>query len=160
MNEKSMEKCLMIYSAICDIVQIYGDTELGTCEVDTTAVAKYCCSDKSVFDLLECQTKEDIYAKFTQDILDGFAVWQFLKISDWTKNMLARNFENEAQEQLEKNKKIYKCLTCQFYHEAYTSIGTFVTCECPQESCWAKRRRSLPQLKKSCKNYKKLECLK
>ena len=40
-----MRKRFMFFSAVCNIVQIFGETELGSCEVDEDAVAEYTMSD-------------------------------------------------------------------------------------------------------------------
>ena len=40
MNENEFKRRIQFYSAVCDIVQIFGETEIGTCEVDEEAVAE------------------------------------------------------------------------------------------------------------------------
>ena len=46
MNVEEFKKRLQFYSAVHDIVQIFGETEVGTCEIDEEAVAEYCLSLK------------------------------------------------------------------------------------------------------------------
>ena len=67
-----MRKRFMFFSAVCNIVQIFGETELGSCEVDEEAVAEYTMSDHFVAHLFSCTTKEEVYEKVTNDILNGF----------------------------------------------------------------------------------------
>lgn len=164
MDNLEMQKRFQFFSAICDIVKVFGETEIGNCEVDEDAIAKYCCSDRFWKDHWNCNTKEDIYEKLTNDIILGFPVWEFLKVSDWTKNMLEKSFATEQTLKWKELCKKYKCYTCKFYNAIETGLGLYEECIYKEEKPinrlqngreWKplKRRESF-EPKKSCKNYK------
>jgi len=159
MNDGELKRRFQFYSAVHDIVQIWGETEIGNCEVDEDAIAEYCMSLKFATDHYSCWTKEDIYQKITDDILEGFPVWRYLKLSDWTKEMIEKAFANEQQKEWLKLCKQYKCYTCKYHQMKNTGIGAFQECtwEPPRDGnfssrrYWLKRREFTP--KKSCAKY-------
>lgn len=150
----------IFYSAIVDIVQIFGEMEIGSCEVDVEAVATYVSGYKFQSDFWGCSTKEDIYKKITDDILDGWPVWQFLKVSDWTKDMLERSFAKKIREERERLERTYKCYRCMHFEEIHTSLGVIEKCNWvpplkPGERYfeWKRDSNSGFTLKKKCKNF-------
>ena len=157
-----MRKRFMFFSAVCNIVQIFGETELGSCEVDEDVVAEYTMSNHFVAHLFSCNTKEDIYEKVTEDILNGFPVWQFLKVSDWTRQRLENTYATEQTKQWEALCKKDRCYTCKYYENCDTSIGLIEKCNYKKEnisnrrdfSYW-KYRREVFSPKKSCVNYER-----
>lgn len=161
-----MSKRFMFFSAVCNIVQIFGETELGSCEVDEDAVAEYCLSDRFVAHLWSCNTKEDIYEKLTEDILNGFPVWEFLKVSDWTKNVLEKSYMTEKTNQWLKLCKTYKCYTCKYYKACETDLGLYEECTFKEDLSTLSRakrgklkmrpRRVDFEPKKQCKNYRRI----
>lgn len=159
MNVEEFKKRLQFYSAVHDIVQIFGETEVGTCEIDEEAVAEYCLSLKFTADQFTCSTKEDIYQKLTDEILNGFPVWQFLKVSDWTKEMLERTFSLEQERKWKELCKKYKCYTCKYHLMKESGIGVYEECNWKPKDArlrtrvWLKDRSFAP--KKSCKNYER-----
>lgn len=158
MNNIELKKRFEFFSAVCDIVQIWGETEIGTCEVDEEVVANYCCSDKFWKDHFNCHTKEDIYEKLTNDIINGFPVWEFLKLSDWTKEMLEKSFATEQTEKWKELCKTYKCYTCEYYHSEDTGLGLYEKCKKPKDDIRQRgmmRKREIFEVKKNCKHYKK-----
>lgn len=160
-NIERTEKEFIFFSALCDVVKLFGDMELGSCEVDISAVATYCKDFKFQTDLFEYNTKEEIYEKITNDILDGFPVWEFLEVSDWTKSMLEKSYLNKQKKKYDLLCKKYACMTCQYYNAEDTSIGVFEKCTL-KESVMGRRdlrlkRTSSFRKKKSCKNYIKEE---
>ena len=109
-------KQLMACSAIIEILQIFADSEIGgQYEINYEAVANYIDSIKFSADYFECQTKEEIYERFTEDIYAGLPVWRWLKLSEWTMNMVERTFEDECQAEYRELCKKYKCLTCKYH---------------------------------------------
>lgn len=149
MTEDKLIEFLNFYSAMIDIVQIFGNTEVGTCEVDEDAVARYCLSNKYIIDMWGIYDKEDIYKKITDDILSGMHVWEFLKISDWTKRMLEESFAQEVDDY----RSNYKCFTCRYFKERHTSFGTLYECNYSKvKQDWRRRDRYI-EPKKRCKNY-------
>ena len=162
-SSEELKKRFEFYSAILDIVKIFGETEIGTCEVNEEALSEYCSSDKFAVDNFNIKTKEDIYQKITDDILCGFPVWQFLDISDWTKEMVSRSFIQEEIKLKEELKRKYKCYTCKYYIGKQTSYGYVEKCNYDDSiknidkrdfTFWRARRDEF-EPKKSCKYYTK-----
>ena len=153
-------KQLMACSAIIEILQIFADSEIGgQYEINYEAVANYIDSIKFSADYFECQTKEEIYERFTEDIYAGLPVWRWLKLSEWTMNMVERTFEDECQAEYRELCKKYKCLTCKYHKVNRTSLGVFYECTYEDKPTFKRfRERSLRredrfELKKKCKNY-------
>ena len=164
-SSEELKKRFEFYSAILDIVKIFAETEIGTCEVNEEALAEYCSNAKFAVDNFNIKTKEDIYQKITDDILGGFPVWQFLNVSDWTKEMISRSFAKEENKLKEELKRKYKCYTCKYYVGKQTSYGYIEKCSYiesirsvhKRDFTLCRTRRDKFKPKKSCKNYKKEE---
>ncbi len=156
------EKYLNIYSAIRDILVIFADSEIGgEYEFNNDVIARYL-DGKAIVDYWECNTKEEIYERFTQDIINGYPVWQMLILPKWTKNMVEKSFQAEIKQKEIKAKQTYKCLTCKYYKEDITSFGVHQSCnkdKTTKENHQGREIRFLParkgpfELKKSCKYY-------
>lgn len=162
-----MSKQLMIFSAIIDILTIFADTEIGgQYEFDYDAIDNYISSLGCQAEYFDYQTKDEIYAKFTQDIYNGLPVWRFLKLPDWTTNMVEKSFKTECENELEQLKKIYKCLTCKYFHSHRLSAGLIYR-ECKYEKMQNETKRMCDrrfilkreesfELKTTCDNYEKV----
>lgn len=162
-----MTKQLIIFSAITDILTIFADTEIGgQYEFDYDAIDNYISSFKCSAEYFDYSTKEEIYDRFTQDIYNGLPVWRFLKLPEWTMKMVEDSFRVECENELEQLKKIYKCLTCQYYHTEKLTMG-LIWQECKYEKEQNKRKRMCDkryvlkreepfEIKTKCNNYKKL----
>jgi len=157
-------KQMMACSAIVDIIRIFADTEVGgQYEINYDEIANYLDSFKFATDYFECQTKEEVYERFTKDIYNGLPVWRWLILPEWTKNMVERSFNEECEAEYKKLCKQYKCLTCEHYEVHNTEIGVYYECRLLKEKERSKRmcerRHSLKrdnepfQLKKRCKYY-------
>lgn len=147
-------KQLRFYQGIVDIVKIFGETEIGDCEVDEEAVAKYVASFKFASDTWGLESKDEIYQKITDDIINGWPVWEFLKISDWTKRMLEKSFAEEAIKERQELERKYKCYTCKYLNESQTSLGVLQKCMRPMER-FKMERRDYFEPKKRCKYYER-----
>ena len=118
-----------IFAAFSDILRIFADTEIGgQYELDYDAIANYVESIKGISDYFECTTKEEIYDRFTQDIYNGLPVWRFLKLPEWTMNMVEKSFTSEMSELYEAYKIKYKCLTCKYINIRETCAGILYKC--------------------------------
>lgn len=147
-------KTLNIYNAIIEILTIFADSEIGgEYEFDNDVIAKYL-NTKAIVDYFDCKTKEEIYERFTTDILAGAPVFRMLKIPEWTRTMLEKSFTQTLSEEETKAKKTYKCLTCEYYKEHNTIYGTVLKCEYPFDT-FKRLERERFRLKKSCKYYSK-----
>jgi hypothetical protein len=153
---ESVKKQLVYFNEFKEIVSIFGQTEVGTDEVDIEALSEYLSSDKFFVDLFDYKTKdiESIDWYITNLIENGFPVWQFLKISDWTKNMIEKSFKKECQEELKELQQTYCCLSCQHYMIKDTSIGLLVRCTNKNCKQYFGNRNGPLQLQEKCKEYK------
>lgn len=160
-----MSKQLMIFSAIIDILNIFADTEIGgQYEFDYDAIDNYISSFKCQAEYFDYQTKDEIYAKFTQDIYNGLPVWRFLKLPNWTMNMVEKSFKTDCENEFEQLKKIYKCLTCKYFHSHRLGVGLIYQ-ECKYEETHKTklkrqhdgvlkpRREGAFEMKTRCDNY-------
>lgn len=160
-----MSKQLMIFSAMIDILTIFADTEIGgQYEFDYDAIDNYISSFKCQAEYFDYQTKDEIYAKFTQDIYNGLPVWRFLKLPNWTMNMVEKSFKTDCENEFEQLKKIYKCLTCKYFHSHRLSVGLIYQ-ECKYEEAHKTkskrrhdgilkpRREGAFEMKTACDNY-------
>lgn len=151
-------KKFLYYQAICDVVSIFGETEIGNGEVNTEAVANYVNTNNFWNDTFECKTIEDLYAFITEDILNGMPLWRFLRCSTWTQNMLERDFRAKVVQDIAEAHRKYCCYSCEFFQEHHTSLGTIYRCKAKTNSKWHEYRdNTLATLKTDCKNYKKTQ---
>ena len=149
MQKTETIKLLTYFEEFKNIIQIFGETEIGCSEVDIEKLAEYMCSFKFHTDIFSCQTTEEIQNHITNLILDGFPLWEYLKISDWTKDMVSKSFKAECHEEFEEMKKQFCCLNCDFYSIKETMIGLLQECKCDE----ADNRRPF-ELRKKCEYYK------
>ena len=148
--------------AIKDILEIFAEQELGcTYDLNIPVIIQYMNTSTFMVNCLEATTKEEIYQVMTDEILNGYPVWDLLIMPDWTKQMLERSFNIRIKQEEEKRKKKYKCLTCK-----YLDITTFAgydvykcmynTMNKPRNKRYLEPiRREAFKLKTRCKNYEK-----
>ena len=136
-REKEMretKETLDFYQVITDILDVFIATEIGgAVEYNNEVIAAYITSLNCHLHFFDANTKEEIYQQFTDDILNGYPVWQMVKLPEWTKRMVEKTFAAEQADALEKAKKKYKCLTCKFYEEKKSELGTRRFCH--NEKC-------------------------
>ena len=152
-------KIVKITSAIREMLEVFAEQEIGySVEIDDDALASYIGSNKCFADYFSATTKEEMYDVFLKQILDGYPVWQLLKLSDWTKGMLQREFQKEIDEEEREMKKMYACLTCKYYSYTETSLGRLHKCH---GESWIKDdfglRRERVKLREQCKEYESAE---
>lgn len=152
-------KQVMACEAITDILKIFADTEIGgQYEINHQAICDYLDSLKFVHDYFECETKEDVYTTFTQDIYDGLPVWRFLILPEWTKNIVEKSFQDDCKHDFNELAKKYKCLTCKYHSVKQTSIGTMAECTYNNnkhgKTNLSKNTRASFEPKTECENYK------
>ena len=156
--------------AVRDIVELFAETELGSgCEVDVEKLINYVSGFNFFANEMwgvKGDDKEAIYQIVTDDILAGFPVWQLLKIPEWTKNMLEREFAAEQKRKREELERTYKCFTCKYLDERETGLGIYRECKWkPPErdrhrnlTLWRNSNRGADfKAKKRCKNYERKE---
>lgn len=97
-----MNKKYLFLEAMIRFTEIFGNENIGNCEVDISQVISF--AETQQFQLMmswDCHTLDDYYKLIEDMVLDGFPIWNFLKISDWTKDMMKREFQKVLQEQEE-----------------------------------------------------------
>lgn len=152
-------KQLVYFNEFKEIISIFGQTEIGTEEVDIQALAEYLDSDKFFVDMFDYKVDDidaiDTY--ITGLIENGFPVWRFLKVSDWTKNMVEKSFTEECEQEFKIMKEKYCCLSCKHYYEKYTKLGLIVKCMKPKgNKYFEKIDRGPLELKEKCEQYEEL----
>lgn len=155
------------FLAIRDIVRLFGEQELcSECEVNVPAVINYIDSYNFNIDTWDTTSKEELYQKITDDILDGYPVWRLLDIPEYKMNILEKELSDKAQKELEQLKKTYKCYTCKYFNETVTSIGILRECNWKasenynngHEHIFKLKRNHEPfNPKKRCKKYERKE---
>lgn len=157
---KNDDKKYLFLEAMIRFAEIFGNENLGACEVDIAKIISYAETEQFKFVTgWDCNTLEDYYKLIENMVLDGFPIWHFLKLSDWTKNILDQEFRKEVEkamkvEQLEKQK--YKCYNCEYFSEHRTSLGILYKCnksKLPGEK-WRLTTREPFKLKKKCDDFK------
>jgi len=152
---KSLIKQLVYFNEFKEIISIFGETEIGTNEVDVEALAQYLSSNKFFVDLYNYDTQDidgiDLY--ITNLIENGFPVWRFLKISNWTKDMVEKSFTEECEQELDIMKKQYCCLSCNYYMVKDTPYGLLTRCTNKNCKYYYGNRNNTFTLQKECKEY-------
>ena len=142
---------IMRYVAITDILKIFAETEIGTtAEIDNAAICQYLRSPQAISDYWEAKTPEDCYDVFTKQVEEGYPIWQLLKLPEFTRQQLEKEFQAEREREEAKRKKKYKCLTCKYLDITKTGFGDIYGCKNP---CELKQARTEFSLKTRCKNY-------
>lgn len=148
------EKQMYYFLAVKEIIELFAEQEIGSrCEINIPAVISYIESMKFVNDSWGLRTKEEIYQLVTDDILSGYPVWNLLNMSEWTKNMVEREFAIQQQKIKEELKKKYKCYTCKHFVEQKTSIGILKSCNRPRDNRFRLERRGVFEPVKRCNYY-------
>ena len=148
-------KQLLYFNAFKDIIEIFGETECGCNELDIEKIANFVASDTFFFKTFNLANEEDILNYVTNKILDGFPIWEFLKLTSWQKDMLAKSFKQECEDEYNELKKTYKCFTCKYYHIENMSLGVIQKCNRPKDKRHNMFYRDTFELKKTCKYYEK-----
>lgn len=162
MNELCIKQ-LNIYESIADILKIFADSEIGgQYELNNDVICDYI-NGKAFVDFFECTTKEEIYERFTKDVINGYPIWQMLKLSEWTRKMVETSFAKECEEERLKAEKLYKCFTCKWFVQENTWFGLWQNCKVHSDKSGrfdrlSLRERSGPfKVKKICKYYERKE---
>ena len=145
------KKQFLFFNWFKEIIEVFGQTEVGCSEVDIDALAEYLCSDKFPFDTFSYNTEEEAQEYITNYILDGFPVWRYLKCSKWTKDMVEKSFSEECETEWEQLKKEYKCYTCAYYQTKRVMMGILEKCVAPSIDEFISKRGPFEPQKECCK---------
>lgn len=162
--QQHIDKKYVFLEALIKFSEIFGSENIGEYELDLTKIMEFADSEYFILRMSwDCETLDDYYKLIENMVLDGFPIWNFFRISDWTKNMLVREFQEQVKEELkaeEEEKKKYKCYTCEYFEEIKTPLGTIEKCNKPREENGFRRfrmlteRESIFEPKKECNYYK------
>ena len=150
------KKQFLFFNWFKEIIEVFGQTEIGCSEVDIDALTEYFSSDKFPFDTFEYNTEEEVQEYITNYILNGFPVWRYLKCSDWTKRMVEISFSEECKKEMDELKQKYKCYTCKHYTYKMTRLGILEKCIASERVRGLTQREGFnPQIK--CKKYERMD---
>lgn len=148
------ERQIYYLLAIKEIVELFAEQELGSrCEIDVKATMNYVQSMKFVNDAWGLKSKDEIYQLVTDDILNGFPIWQLLNMPEWTRSMCEREFGNAQKQKRKELEKKYKCYTCKYFSEHNTSLGVLMECKRPRGERFKLERYGSFEPKKQCRFY-------
>lgn len=148
------ERQIYYFLAIKEIVELFAEQELGSrCEIDVKATMNYVQSMKFVNDTWGLKSKDEIYKLVTDDILNGFPIWQLLNMPEWTRSMCEREFGNAQKQKRKELEKKYQCYTCKYFSELNTSLGILMECKRPMDDRFKLERRGSFEPKKKCVYY-------
>ena len=150
------KKQFLFFNWFKEIIEIFGQSEVGCSDIDIDALSEYLCSDKFPFDTFQYNTEEEAQEYITNYILDGFPVWRYLKCSEWTKNMVEKSFAQECENEWEQLKKEYKCYTCKHYTTKRVMMGVLERCIAPTEDEFISKRGPF-EPKKECYKYERVD---
>ena len=142
------KKQILFFNTFKEIIEIFGESEIGSSQVDIDALIDYLSSDKFFNESFDYNSEEEAQQFVTDYILDGFPVWRFLKCSDCTKNMFEKSFTEECIKEYKQMLQEYKCLSCKYFLQTNTSLGLYINCKHPDNSY--KYTRDKFSLKKEC----------
>lgn len=129
------EQKAMLLESMIKFAENFGNENLGECEVDILKILNF--ADSEYFKLMlawDCITQDDYFVLIEKMVLEGFAIWDFLKISDWTRKILDKEF---AQEEIKREQEIqnkYICYKCQYFSQHETSLGIIYKCNKPRNN--------------------------
>ena len=113
------------------ISEIYAQTEIGeNIKVDIPKIAVFVNSPD--FENQECYQITDltkIYEHITNEILGGFPIFRFLKLSKWQLEMCEKDWQLRTNEEEKALQEKYPCKRCIHLYEKYTSMGMICKCK-------------------------------
>lgn len=146
-NLNEVVKYLKYYNAMKEFLLIFASEHIGQAELDIDKIAEFLCSGRFLVKMFNTEDDEEIYKLLENETLAGLPIWDFFILSDWTREILEKNFKQEVKIEFDNLKKKYKCYTCKYYHIRDTEFGIL-------EKCKFKKRENF-KIKKECINYEK-----
>ena len=123
-----------IKSLLC-FVEVWASEEIcSDAEVDFSTVFQDVSSDAFHLRHLDYSAGDDdeverkVLELIEERVIEGFQIWKYLKLPEWTKSMLERSFAVEQESVFEKAKKKYPCLTCGKFKMDRCPLGTRDVC--------------------------------
>lgn len=125
---------LQFYEVLKEFLELYSNEFIGNnASINIENVARYLNSGRYLTRFkLEKFSKDELFKEFENDVLNGYPIWELLNISNWTRKILELEFKKNIKNELIKNIKKYKCLTCKYYEENHTPYGLIIKCNIPK----------------------------
>ena len=114
--------------AFIEFARVYASENIGEVEIDVDKICSYIASDKFFTDWGDCISLEDCYAHIEALVASGYPFWTMFKLSDWTNDILTKEFNQAAEEHNNSLLKKYKCFTCKNFWIIESSFGTKYDC--------------------------------
>lgn len=159
---------LEFYEVLAEFLGCYAAEHIGEYTLNLEAISEYMKSDRFlVMFKVDYPDKDSLLKVFEEHVLEGYPIWDFFNISEWSKRMCEINFAKEIKSRKEEEARIYKCPTCQFLDLRSTSLGTITRCtgntpktraeKFEREFLHGRNYDTLDEYKKDCTYYKKKE---
>ncbi len=150
-DDHKLKMKALFMEALINFITVYAESELSSdIEINLPLVSLYINSQE--FENVLCsyvKNIDDIYSILEKETLLGLPVWRFLKINDFLKNSLEKNYENTLKENHKYIRENYPCKRCVFFREMDTPFGYLSECRFDE---W-KRAEYIDWSKvKECKN--------
>ena len=102
-------------------------------------------------------SKDDIFSKLEELLIQGMPIWEMFNIDDWLKKSLMDILKDEAEEEFKELKKKYVCFRCSYYSISETPFGLLERCNCKERKRELFRlSRESFELQKKCKWLKEI----
>lgn len=152
MKTKDIIEYLNYYNAIVEFVEIYSSQHIGgNPEINIQAVASFMAQDSFMIEKLadgfNHLNKDDLFKKLEEEVLNGFPIWRLLILSEWTMNMLERDFV----EYVENTQNDILCFSCGNFISEQTNYGLVQDCVIRKRK--SRRFREEFELTDRCMNY-------
>lgn len=126
----SFARKLYFFDAFKDFILIYARNNIGSrIEVNTKAIAEYISSfDYKIKINAENMTRNEIFEKLEEDLINGMPIWNFLKLTDWQVKFLSEELKETI---IEKNKELEEKYICFRDCKYFKNMGAFDKCKYP-----------------------------
>ena len=144
----------MFIVAFVKFAEMWARNNIGNnIEVDIPILVSYVRSERFLFiESWKLETLEECYEIIENKILNGFPIWDFFIIPEWTRNMLNLSFNQEVAEIEKQEQKKFICLrNCKHYSESETMLGLLRKCGKEVGGKFGERYEF--KLKRQCKEY-------
>ena len=136
--------------AFINFCNLYASENIGEVEVDVKKLSEYIKEKRFLIDWADCAELEDYYTQIEEIIIDGFPIWQFFKISDWTKKILSKEYEKAVNDHNDMLLKTFKCYSCKKFIIVESSFGVRYLCNYKEEE----KKKKEKELRKKRQFYR------
>ena len=115
--------------AFMRFADIYASENIGNIEINIDKVHEYIETDRFAVNWADCYEIEEYYREIEEIVINGFPIWDFFHISEWTKNILKKEYEKNKDEHAKMLLKTYKCYSCKNFVITENSFGVHYKCK-------------------------------